>query len=459
MLGSAKKFFPYLSVVPTSNRYNDSNFPVLTTRMKRAINERSIVRQTHIVCTMGPACDSETHIEALIKAGMNIARLNFSHGTHAHHAQVVARIRTISQGMNYPVTIMQDLQGPKIRIGTFANGQGVELMPGAEFIITTRKVKGNAQQVSTSYGGLPENVHSGDRLLLDDGLIELVVTKVAGTDVHTCVVNGGLLKDHKGINLPGIEVNLPALTEKDREDLFFGVQLGVDCIAISFVNRAEDIIEVKKVLASLGSHAELLPVIAKIETASGVANLDVILKAADGVMVARGDLGVELSPEFVPPIQKRIIKSANILGKFVITATQMLESMVKQPRPTRAEAADVVNAVYDGTNAVMLSAETASGSYPVEAVKMMARLINVAEATMFEWGRSSVTNTSRKLSVPWLSPFSMINKAERNHQPVKVTNHFLSTSNSLCDLGHLNKGNTGFILPATQTHRQNGGLT
>lgn len=343
-------------------------------------------RRTQIVCTMGPACDSESAIEALIAAGMAIARLNFSHGTYAEHAALIGRIRAAAGRLKRPVIIMQDLQGPKIRTGTLAGGEAVTLQPGAAFTITTRAVAGNAQEVSTSYEALPGDLRRGDRLLLDDGLIELVVCGIDGRDVHTKVVHGGLLKERKGINLPGIDVNLPILTEKDRADLAFGIEQGIDWLAVSFVNRAEDIAEVKRALSALGPRAALVPVMAKIETQHGVENLPAILEAADGVMVARGDLGVEVAPEFVPPIQKWIIREANRRGKFVITATQMLQSMVDQPRPTRAEASDVANAVYDGTNAVMLSAETASGAHPVEAVRMMSRLVAAAEATYPTWG-------------------------------------------------------------------------
>ncbi len=349
--------------------------------------DASGVRRTKIVCTLGPASASEEAIAALVEAGMNVARLNFSHGAHAEHAAVIRRIRSVAQRLGRPVAILQDLQGPKIRTGVLAGHTPVELKDGAEFTITTRPVEGNAREVSTTYAGLPGDVQPGDTLLLDDGLMELRVERVDGPDVRTRVVHGGLLKEHKGINLPGVVVGIPILSEKDLEDLAFGVAQGVDYLAVSFVQCAGDIVRVKQALAELGPEAASLPVIAKLEKPAALANLEAILDIADGVMVARGDLAVELSPELVPPAQKRIIQSANQRRKIVITATQMLESMTRNPRPTRAEASDVANAVYDGTDAVMLSGETASGDFPVETVKMMAAIIQAAEATLDEWGR------------------------------------------------------------------------
>jgi pyruvate kinase len=345
------------------------------------------VRRAKIVCTMGPACVSEEMITALIEAGMNVARLNFSHGTHAEHAATIQCIRRVAKRLNQPVALLQDLQGPKIRMGTLAGHAAVELRDGMEFTITTRQVEGTAREVSTTYADLPGDVQPGDTLLLDDGLIELRVERVDRLDVRTRVVHGGLLKEHKGINLPGVAVSIPILTEKDLEDLAFGVEQGVDYVAVSFVSRAEDIVLVQQALADLGPAASRLPVIAKLEKPAALTNLEAILEVADGVMVARGDLAVELSPQLVPPAQKRIIQAANQRHKIVITATQMLESMTRNPRPTRAEASDVANAIYDGTDAVMLSAETASGDFPVEAVKMMAAIIEAAEDTMEEWGR------------------------------------------------------------------------
>jgi len=345
------------------------------------------IRRTKIVCTIGPASNSEEKIAALIAAGMNVARLNFSHGTHADHATAIAALRRISRRMSKPISILQDLQGPKIRTGTLAGGEPVNLVDGAPFTITSRDVEGTDRLVSTTYEGLPGDVKAGDRLLLDDGRLELKVERVDATDVATRVTHGGLLKEHKGINLPGVLVNIPSLTEKDREDLAFGVAQGVDYVAISFVRRPEDVATVKRALVECDPNAAKTPVIAKLEKPAALDNLDAILQVADGVMVARGDLGVELSPQEVPTAQKRIIEAANRERKFVITATQMLESMMTNPLPTRAEASDIANAIYDGTDAVMLSGETATGEYPIEAVRMMAAIIKEAEAHSEEWGR------------------------------------------------------------------------
>jgi len=320
-------------------------------------------------------------------AGMNVARLNFSHGTHAEHAAVIAALRRISRRLSKPISILQDLQGPKIRTGSLAGGEPVNLADGAPFTITNREVEGTDQLVSTTYEGLPGDVKAGDRLLLDDGRMELKVERVNATDVATRVVHGGLLKEHKGINLPGVMVNIPSLTEKDREDLAFGVAQGVDYVAISFVRRPEDIANVKRALVECDPNAAKTPVIAKLEKPAALDNLEAILQVADGVMVARGDLGVELSPQEVPTAQKRIIEAANRERKFVITATQMLESMMTNPLPTRAEASDIANAIYDGTDAVMLSGETATGEYAIESVQMMAAIIKEAEAHSEEWGR------------------------------------------------------------------------
>lgn len=345
------------------------------------------MRYTKIVCTLGPASNTEDKLAALIEAGMNVARLNFSHGTHEEHAATLGRVRRVSNRLGKPVAILQDLQGPKIRTGTLAGGEAVELQENAEFTITAREIVGNAHEVSTTYTGLPDDVRPGSRLLLDDGLMELRVEKVDGPDVHTRVVHGGVLKEHKGINLPGVIVNIPSLTDKDRADLAFGVAQDVDYVAISFVRRPEDVANVKRALVEIDPRASKLPIIAKLEKPAALDNLDAIIEIADGVMVARGDLGVELSPQQVPTAQKRIIEAANRHRKIVITATQMLESMIEHPLPTRAEVSDVANAIFDGSDAVMLSGETASGHYPVESVKMMAAIIGEAEGHVKEWGR------------------------------------------------------------------------
>jgi pyruvate kinase len=346
------------------------------------------MRRTKIVCTIGPATSSEEQLERLMRAGMNVARLNFSHGTHDEHAVVIERIRAISARLGCSIAILQDLQGPKIRTGALQGGQPVRLVDGADVTITTRQVAGDAQTISTTYTPLPEDVKAGDCILLDDGLMELRVLGCGGTDVQCQVVHGGVLKEHKGINLPGVAVSAPALTEKDRADLKFGVTHDVDYVALSFVRKPQDVLEAQQLIAYLqaqqsGRHRHpsvSIPLIAKLEKPEAVAHLDEILEVVDGVMVARGDLGVEMPPEKVPLIQKRIIARCNDLGLPVITATQMLESMITNPRPTRAEASDVANAILDGTDAIMLSAETASGAYPIEAVQMMARIALETEA-------------------------------------------------------------------------------
>jgi pyruvate kinase len=309
------------------------------------------MRRTKIVCTIGPATNSEERLEQLIRAGMNVARLNFSHGTQDEHAIVIERVRKIAARLGCPIAILQDLQGPKIRTGQLEGGQPVMLNDGANFTITTRPIIGNAQIVATTYRPLPQDVKDGDRILLDDGLLELRVLNCGQEDVKCLVVHGGLLKEHKGINLPGVAVSAPALTEKDRDDLKFGVMHEVDYVALSFVRKPEDVLEARQLIGQfqveqVATKQTLLsiPLIAKLEKPEAVARLDEILEVVDGVMVARGDLGVELAPEKVPLIQKRIISRCNDLGLPVITATQMLESMITNPRPTRAEASDVANA-------------------------------------------------------------------------------------------------------------------
>ncbi len=338
------------------------------------------MRRTKIVCTIGPASESEERLEQLMRAGMNVARLNFSHGTHEQHAIIIERVREISARLGCSVAILQDLQGPKIRTGPLEDGKPVMLVDGAEVTITTRPVVGNARLISTTYQALPQDVKVGDRILLDDGLMELRVLSANETDVQCEVVHGGILKEHKGINLPGVAVSAPALTEKDRDDLRFGVLHNVDYVALSFVRQPQDVLEAKHLIRQLqaelgeGRAQGTIPLIAKLEKPEAITHLDEILDVTDGVMVARGDLGVEMAPEKVPLIQKRIIARCNDLGLPVITATQMLESMMTNPRPTRAEANDVANAVLDGTDAVMLSGETAAGAYPIEAVQMMVRI-------------------------------------------------------------------------------------
>ncbi len=331
--------------------------------------------RTRIVCTLGPATDSERVLRGMIRNGMDVARLNFSHGDHATHAARIEQVVRIAQEERAVVALLADLQGPKLRVGNIA-ADTVKLEAGAKFTLTTRQVPGDVANVSVDFSALPAAVHPGDRILLNDGLIELRVLSRDKTDVVTRVVNGGELASHKGINLPGVSLEISALTDKDRADLQFAIEKHVDYVALSFVRRGEDVMELKRLMSLRGV---TIPVIAKIEKPEAIEHIDSILDVCDGVMVARGDLGVEVPPEKVPTYQKLIIRKSNVAGKPVITATQMLESMISNPRPTRAEASDVANAILDGTDAVMLSGETAIGKYPVESVEMMARIARESE--------------------------------------------------------------------------------
>ncbi|MCU0700908.1 MAG: pyruvate kinase [Myxococcaceae bacterium] len=338
------------------------------------------MRRAKIVCTLGPASTSQEMLEKLLDAGMDVARLNFSHGTHADHQAVLDRLRAASLKVRKAVGVLGDLQGPKIRTGKLEKG-AIELVEGKELSITTDEtVLGTQELVSTTYPHLAADVNVGDRILLDDGLLEL---KVLATDkkslIRTEVVHGGTLKNNKGINLPGVALRADALTAKDKEDLIFGLKAGVDMVALSFVRTPQDIDMCRQAMQEAG---RVVPIIAKLEKPEAIARLDSILDKTDGVMVARGDLGVEIPPEEVPAIQKDIIRRANQRGLPVIVATQMLNSMIEHPRPTRAEASDVANAVMDNTDAVMLSGETASGDYPVESVQMMSRIVEAAESAM-----------------------------------------------------------------------------
>ncbi len=334
--------------------------------------------RTRIVCTLGPASDSDDVVRGMIRNGMDVARLNFSHGDHATHAARIERVFRIAREEQAVVAILADLQGPKLRVGEIAGGP-IQLQAGGTFTLTTRRVPGDAAIVSVDFSALPASVHPGDRILLNDGLIELRVLSVDKTDVATQVINGGELSSHKGINLPGVPLEISALTDKDRTDLEFAVEQQVDYIALSFVRRAEDVMELKRLMTRRGA---VIPIIAKIEKPEAIQHIDSIVSISDGIMVARGDLGVEAPPEKVPIFQKMIIRKSNIAGKPVITATQMLESMISNPRPTRAEASDVANAILDGTDAVMLSGETAVGKYPVESVEMMARIARESEGNV-----------------------------------------------------------------------------
>jgi pyruvate kinase len=332
-------------------------------------------RKTKIVCTIGPASESPQILEALIQGGMNVARLNFSHGTHEEHLRKIQTIRQIADRLRRPVTVLQDLGGPKIRIGTMKEGGG-ELKRGKPFCLTNQVLIGDETQATVTYPALPSEVRPGDRILLADGTIELQVLESDGKNIRCQVISGGILTSHKGMNFPTRTPLASAITEKDQRDLLFGIQQGVDLVSLSYIQKAADIEGVKKILKKESAY---IPVIAKIERKEALENIDEIILASDGIMVARGDLGLETPIEKIPNVQKRLIRKANDSGKPVITATQMLRSMVDHTQPTRAEVTDVVNAVYDGTDAVMLSEETASGQFPVEAFQMMAKIAQSAE--------------------------------------------------------------------------------
>jgi len=338
-------------------------------------------RHAKIVCTIGPSSHTKEILREMMRLGMNVARLNFSHGTHESHARLIERIREAASAESCTICVLQDLQGPKIRTGLLKDGVPVSLRANSKVTITPGQVPGTPQTISTTFTTLAQEVRPGDRILLSDGKIELSVVKVEGDDVICDVVHGGLLGEHQGINLPGVALGISALTEKDHKDLEFGLKHGVDVVAVSFVRSGNDIYEVRSAMQRYG---RIVPIVAKLEKPQAIDNLEKILEATDGVMVARGDLGVEVAPERVPIIQKHVIRRAAEFRRPVITATQMLESMIENPRPTRAEASDVANAIFDGSDAVMLSGETASGKYPREAVSIMSRIIRETEAHMVE---------------------------------------------------------------------------
>lgn len=336
--------------------------------------------KTKIVATIGPASSSEPVLQELLTEGVNVVRLNFSHGTHAEHLRNIENVRRIAFELDRPVAILLDLQGPKIRTGLLQDQAPVVLEAGQTIKITPGNSLGTAQEISTGYPQLVNDVQPGDRILIDDGLIELRVLSKNESSIDCRIVSGGVLKEHKGINLPGVTVSVPALTEKDRADIRFGIEAGVDYFALSFVRTPEDLHQIRTLVTEQGAD---IPIIAKIEKPEAVENLAGILAVSDGIMVARGDLGVELNPAQIPAIQKRIISEAVAANKPVITATQMLETMCVNPIPTRAEASDVANAIFDGTDAIMLSGETASGKYPVQAVRMMRQIAEEAEGSPF----------------------------------------------------------------------------
>jgi len=328
------------------------------------------MKKTKIICTVGPSTDKSGILEAMLEAGMNVARFNFSHGTHEDHAARIALVRKASENTGKSVALLLDTKGPEMRIGKFAEGK-VQLIEGQKFVLTTRDIAGSDSEVSVNHKLLPSEVSSGDKILLSDGLIGLNVEYVEGQDIITTVLNSGQISNLKRVAVPGVAVNLPFLSEQDIADILFGAKNDMDFVAASFVQRAADVLAIRRVLEDVGV---TMDIIAKIENAEGVHNIDEILKVVDGIMVARGDLGVEIPTEEVPIVQKMLIDKCNKAGKPVITATQMLESMMANPRPTRAEASDIANAIMDGTDVIMLSGETASGQYPLEAVEMMAKI-------------------------------------------------------------------------------------
>ena len=337
------------------------------------------IKKTKIVCTLGPASENEETLRELIKNGLNVCRLNFSHGSHEEHKGRMDLVKKLREELNMPTAILLDTKGPEIRTGKFDVPE-VFLEEGQTFTITMKDVIGDKERCTVSYKGLANDVKPGDTILIYDGLVGLTVKEVNNDDIVCEVQNSGIVKNHKGVNVPGVKVNLPAITEKDRSDIEFGIEQGIDFIAASFVRKVSDVLAIREILEE--NNAEHIKIISKIENQEGVENLDEIIEVSDGIMVARGDLGVEIPTEEIPVVQKLMIKKCNEAGKPVITATQMLDSMIRNPRPTRAEVTDVANAIYDGTDAIMLSGETAAGKYPVEAVKTMATIAKRAEETM-----------------------------------------------------------------------------
>lgn len=336
------------------------------------------LKKTKIVCTMGPSTDSDDILRELALNGLNVCRFNFSHGSHDEHKERMDRTKRIRKELDLPIAILLDTKGPEIRTGDFE--EPVILEEGADFIVTMDDCIGNSKRCTVSYKDMVKDVNIGDKILIDDGLVELVIKEIKGNDIYTTVKNSGKVSSKKGVNLPGVIINLPAITEKDISDIKFGIEQGIDFIAASFVRKASDVLEIRKILED--NNASDIQIISKIENQEGVDNIDSILQVSDGIMIARGDMGVEIPSEEVPIVQKMIIKKCNELAKPVITATQMMDSMIRNPRPTRAEVTDVANAIYDGTDAIMLSGETAAGKYPVEAVKTMNRIAMRTEETL-----------------------------------------------------------------------------
>ena len=368
------------------------------------------MKKTKIICTMGPRTMDKIILKELIAGGMNVARFNFSHGSYEEHAERIALVRQVSEQLGIPVALMLDTKGPEIRTGLLKDGKKVSLEQGKEFTLYTEEREGDETGCSITYQQLVYDVRKGDTILIDDGLIGLEVQRVSADKIECIIKNGGELGERKGVNVPNVKIHLPGVTQKDREDILFGIEQGVDYIAASFVRNSDCIMDIREILED--NHGRDIGIIAKIENAEGVENIDEILDAADGIMVARGDLGVEIPAEEVPYLQKMLIQKCNNSFKTVITATQMLDSMIRNPRPTRAEAGDVANAIYDGSDAIMLSGETAMGKYPVEAVRMMAKIAETTEAHLDYSNLQKLNKKQRKKDISMAVGFASVSTAE-----------------------------------------------
>ena len=368
------------------------------------------MKKTKIICTMGPRTMDKIILKELIAGGMNVARFNFSHGSYEEHAERIALVRQVSEQLGIPVALMLDTKGPEIRTGLLKDGKKVSLEQGKEFTLYTEEREGDETGCSITYQQLVYDVRKGDTILIDDGLIGLEVQRVSADKIECIIKNGGELGERKGVNVPNVKIHLPGVTQKDREDILFGIEQGVDYIAASFVRNSDCIMDIREILED--NHGRDIGIIAKIENAEGVKNIDEILDAADGIMVARGDLGVEIPADQVPHIQKKIIHKCNRKCKPVVTATQMLDSMIRNPRPTRAEAGDVANAIYDGSDAIMLSGETAMGKYPVEAVRMMAKIAETTEAHLDYSNLQKLNKKQRKKDISMAVGFASVSTAE-----------------------------------------------
>ena len=368
------------------------------------------MKKTKIICTMGPRTMDKIILKELIAGGMNVARFNFSHGSYEEHAERIALVRQVSEQLGIPVALMLDTKGPEIRTGLLKDGKKVSLEQGKEFTLYTEEREGDETGCSITYQQLVYDVRKGDTILIDDGLIGLEVQRVSADKIECIIKNGGELGERKGVNVPNVKIHLPGVTQKDREDILFGIEQGVDYIAASFVRNSDCIMDIREILED--NHGRDIGIIAKIENAEGVENIDELLDAADGIMVARGDLGVEIPADQVPHIQKKIIHKCNRKCKPVVTATQMLDSMIRNPRPTRAEAGDVANAIYDGSDAIMLSGETAMGKYPVEAVRMMAKIAETTEAHLDYSNLQKLNKKQRKKDISMAVGFASVSTAE-----------------------------------------------